>query len=163
MWNSIFWWILPNLEESWIVRLYYSQGFSSSKELLSHMSSLISLFEERGKVTLHHFYYYEPEVCITKERCLFGVSDFQIFRMTFQVVLNSEGGSFQSPLCSQKIMLLKFHCHVSLIFFLFSCLVLFGVFPFCGPPSSWLSFVIIISLSFMLHWASQYLDFVLLW
>jgi hypothetical protein len=152
MWNSIFWWILPNLEESLIVCLYYSQGFSSSKELLSHMSSLISLFEERGKVTLHHFYYYEPEVCITKERCLFGVSDFQIFfRMTFQVVLNSEGGSFQSPLCSQKIMLLKFHCHVSLIFFLFSCLVLFGVFPFCGPPSSWLSFVIIISLSFMLH------------
>ncbi len=151
MWIPIFWWILPNLEESLIVGLYCSQGFSSSKELLSHMSSLISLFEERGKVTLHHFYYYEPEVCITKERCLFGVSDFQIFRMTFQVVLNSDGGSFQSPLCGQKIMLLKFHYHVSLIFFLFSCLVLFGVFPFCGPLSSWLSFVIIISLSFMLH------------
>jgi hypothetical protein len=41
-------------------------------------------------------------------------------------------------------------------------LVLFGVFPFCSPLSSWLSFVIIISLSFMLHWASQHLDFVFL-
>ncbi len=91
MWIPIFWWILPNLEESLVVGLDCSQGFSSSIELLSHMSSLISLFEERGKVTLHHFYYYEPEVCITEERCLFGVSDFLIFRMTFEVVLNSEG------------------------------------------------------------------------
>jgi hypothetical protein len=30
-------------------------------------------------------------------------------------------------------------------------LVLVEVFPFCGPLSSWFFFVIIISLSFMLH------------